>query len=95
MCAAAHEVDFDQQLWDASKAVFQDTAGSEHETLCFLCADGDTQILMARCKSWTAEAPQASVWWVCGCRRAQCLANFGLVDTIDSWWEVVLPIGAI
>ena len=35
------------------------------------------------------------VCWVCGCNRAQCLANFGLEDTIDGWWDVVLPIGAI
>ena len=33
--AAAHEVDFDQQLWDASKAIFQDTGGSDRETLFF------------------------------------------------------------
>ena len=33
--AAAQEVDFDQQLWDASKAIFQDTGGSDHENLFF------------------------------------------------------------
>ena len=27
--------------------------------------------------------------------RAQCLANFGLEDTIHGWWDVVLPITAI
>ena len=32
---------------------------------------------------------------LCGCNRAQCLTHFGLEDTIDGWWEVVLPIGAI
>ena len=31
---------------------------------------------------------------VCGCNRAQCLANLGLEDTVDVWWDVVLPIGA-
>ena len=50
---------------------------------------------MAYCKNWKAEAPQALVSWVCGCNRAQCLANFGLEDTIDGRWDVVLPIGAI
>ena len=35
------------------------------------------------------------VCWVCGCNRAQCLANFGLEDTINGWWDMVLPIGAI
>ena len=57
-------------------------------------ADGKAQILMANCKNWKAEAPQAMVCWVCGCNRAQRLANFGLEDTIDGWWDVVLPIGA-
>ena len=32
---AAQEVDFDQQLWGASKVVFQDTNGSDRETLFF------------------------------------------------------------
>ena len=32
---------------------------------------------------------------MCWCNRAQCLANFGLEDTIDCWWDVVLPIRAI
>ena len=27
--AAAKEVDFDQQLWDAGKVVFQDTSGAD------------------------------------------------------------------
>ena len=31
----AQEVDFDQQLWDASKVVFQDTSGLDRETLFF------------------------------------------------------------
>ena len=61
----------------------------------FLCADGKAQNLMANCKDWKAEAPQAMVCWVCGYNRAQCLANFGLEDTIDRWWDVVLAIGAI
>ena len=82
MYAAAQEVDFNQQLWDTSKAVFQDTGGSDHENLFFLCGNGKAQILMANCNNWKAEAPQASVCWVCGCNRAQCLANFGLEDTI-------------
>ena len=93
--AAAQEVDFEQQLWDASKAVFQDTSGSDRETLFFLCADGKAKIVMANCKNWKAETPQALVCWVCGCNGAQCLTNFGLEDTIDGWWDVVLPIGAI
>ena len=50
---------------------------------------------MAHCKNWKAEAPQALMCWVCGCNRAPCIANFGLEDTIDFWWDVVLPIGAI
>ena len=49
---------------------------------------------MANCNNWKAEAPQAMVSWVCGCNRAQCLANFGSEDTIDGRWDVVLPIGA-
>ena len=32
---------------------------------------------------------------MCGCNRAQCLANFGLEDTFDGLWDVVLPILAI
>ena len=72
-----------------------DTSGSDRETPFFLCADGKAQILMANCKNWKAEAPQALACWVCGCNRAQCLANFGLEDTIDGWWDVVLQIGAI
>ena len=32
---------------------------------------------------------------MCRCNRAQCLADCGLEDTIDGWWDVVLPIGAI
>ena len=35
------------------------------------------------------------VCWVCGRNRADCLANFGFEATIDGWWEVVLPMGAI
>ena len=35
------------------------------------------------------------VCWVWGCNRAQRLANLGLEDTIDRWWDVVIPIGAI
>ena len=50
---------------------------------------------MANCKNWKAEAPQALVCRVCGCNRAQCLANFGLEDTINGWCDVVLPIGVI
>ena len=93
--AATREVDFDQQLWDASKLVFQDTSGADRETLFFLCADGKAQILMANCKNFKAGASQAMVCWVCGHNRADCLANFGLEATIDGWWEVVLPMGAI
>ena len=93
--AAAQEVDFDQQLWDASKVVFQDTSGADRETFFFLCADGKAQILMANCKIFKAKASQAMVCWVCGRNRANCLANFGLAATIDGWWEVVLPMGAI
>ena len=81
--AAAQEVNFDQQLWDAREPVFHDTGGSDRETLFFPCADRKAQILMANCKNRKAEAPQALVCWVCRCNRAQCLANFGLEDTID------------
>ena len=35
-----------------------------------------------------AEAPQASVCWMCGCNMAKCLANFGLEDPIDGRWDV-------
>ena len=35
------------------------------------------------------------VYWVCGRNRPDCLANFALEATIDRWWEVVLPMGAI
>ena len=93
--AAAQEVDLDQQLWDASAAVFQDTGGLDGGTLCFLCADGKAQVLIANCRNWRAEAPRASVCWVCRCNTAQCLTNFGLKDTIDGWWESVLPMEAI
>ena len=50
---------------------------------------------MANCKNFKAEASQAMVCWVCGRNRADRLANFGLEATIDGWWEVVLPMGAI
>ena len=56
---AAQEVDFGQQLWDASKVVFQDTSGADQETLFFLCAGGKAQILMANCKNSKAEVSQA------------------------------------
>ena len=95
MYAAAQEVGFDQQLWDASKVVFQDTSGADREMLFFLSADGKAHILMANCKTFKAEASQAMVCLVCGRNRADCLANFGLEATIDRWWEVVLPMGAI
>ena len=95
MYAAAQEVDFEQQLWDASKVVFQQTSSVDWETLFFLRADGKAQILVANCKNFKAEASQAMVCWVCGRNRADCLANFGLEATIDGWWEVVLPMGAI
>ena len=55
--AATQEMDFDQQLWDASKLVFKVTNSSDRETLFFLCANGKAQILMANCKNWKAEAP--------------------------------------
>ena len=93
--AAAQEVDFHQQLWDASKVVFKDTSGADRETLFFHCADGKAQILMAHCKSFKAEAPRAMVCLVCGRNRQDCLANFGLEAIIDGQWEVVLPMGAI
>ena len=35
LCAVAQEVEFDQQWWDASKAVFQDTGVSEWQTMGF------------------------------------------------------------
>ena len=95
MYAAAPEVDFEQQLWDASKVAFQDTSGADRETSFFLSADCKTQILIANCKNFKAQTSQAMVCWVCGRNRADCLANFGLEATIDGWWEVVLPMGAI
>ena len=96
--AAAQEVDCDQQLWDASKVVFQDTSGADRETFFFLCADGKAQILMANYKNFivtVAAASQTMVCWVSGRNRADCLANFRLEATVDGWWEVVLPMGAI
>ena len=93
--AAAQEVDFDQQLWDASNVVFQDTSGADRETPFFLYADGKAQILMANCKIFKAEASHAMVCWVRDRHRAGCLANFGLEATIDGWWELVPPMGAI
>ena len=95
MYAAAQEVDFDQQLWGASKVVFQNTSGADQETLFFLCADRKAQILMATCKNFKAEASQAMVYWVCGRNLVDCLANFGLEATINGWSEVVLPMRAI
>ena len=93
--AAPQEVDSDQQLWDTRKVVFQDTSGADRETLFFLFDDGKAKFLMANCKNFRAKASQAMVCWVCGRNRAGCLANFGLEATIDGWWEVVLPMGAI
>ena len=93
--AAVQEVDFDQQLRDASGVVFQDTSGADRETLFSLCAHGKAEILMANCKNYKAEASQATVCWVCGRNRVDGLANFCLDTTIDGWWQVVLPMGAI
>ena len=93
--AAAQEVDFEQQLWDASNVVFQDTSRAERETLFFLYAHAKAQILMANCKIFKAEASQAMMCWVRDRNRAGCLANFGLEATIDGWWELVPPMGAI
>ena len=95
MCSAAHEAGFDQQLWDTSKVVFQDTRGSYRETYFFRYADGKAEVLMANCTNLKAGAPQAMVCWLRGCNRAQSLANLELEDTIDGCWYVVLPIGAI
>ena len=95
MYAAAQEVDFDQQLWDASKVVFKDTSGANRETLFFRFADGKAQNLMANRKHFKAEAPRAMVCWVRRRNRPDCLANFGLEVIIDAWWEVVLQMGAI
>ena len=94
MYAAAQEVDFEEQ-WDASEVVFQDTSCANRETLFFLYADCKAQIFTANCKIFKAKVSQAMVCWVCGRNRANCLAEFGLEATIDGWWEVVLPMGAI
>ena len=51
---AAQEVAFDQQLWDANKVIFKFIFGAHRYTLFLRCANGDTQILMANCKSWKA-----------------------------------------
>ena len=88
-------VDFDQQLSNARTVVFQDTAAADWETMLFLRANGKPQISLANCKNWKAEAPQALVCWVCGRNKAKCIVHFGLENTIDGWWEIVLPIGAI
>ena len=37
----------------------------------------------------------ATMFFLCADNRAECIASFGLVNTIDGWWNIVLPIGAI
>ena len=51
----AQEVDFDQELVDASKVTTEDTGGATRQPLFFLCADGKAQILLSGCKNWKAE----------------------------------------
>ena len=91
----AQEVDFDQELVDASKVTTVDAAGATRQPLIFLCADGKAQILLSGCKNRKAESPHAIVCWVCGRNRADCLANFGTKQTIEMMWDATFPISAV
>ena len=42
--AATREVNWDQQLWDASVFIFHDSAAHDRETLFFLCANAKAKI---------------------------------------------------
>ena len=33
--------------------------------------------------------------WVCGRNRANCLANFGTKQTIETMWDATLPISVV
>ena len=65
--AMAQEVDFDQELVDASKVTTVDSAWATQQPLFFLCANGKAQILISGCKNRKAESPHAIVCRVCGC----------------------------
>ena len=93
--ALAQEVDFDQELVDASKVTTVDAAGATRQPLFFLCADGKALILLIGCKNWKAEYPHAIVCLVGGRNRVDCLANFGTKQTMEMMWDDNLPISAV
>ena len=93
--AASQEIDFDDELRKAATISFKDTAGTDRQSLFFLCADGKAQVLMAGCQNWKAESPGATVCWVCMRNRALCLATFGTASAIDGNWEPAVAISAI
>ena len=59
--ALAEEVDFNQELVDASKVTTVDTARATRQPVFFLCADGKAQMLQSGCKNLKAESPHAMV----------------------------------
>ena len=93
--AASQEIDFDDELRKAATVSFKDTAGNDRQSLFFLCADGEAQVLMAGCQNWKAESLGATVCWVCMRNRALCLATFGTASAIDGNWEPAVAISAI
>ena len=93
--ALAEEVDFVRELVDASKVTTVDTAGATRQPLFFLCPKGNAQILLSGCRNSKAESPHAIVCWVCGRNRADCLANLGTKQTIETMWDANLPISAV
>ena len=72
------EVYFDQRLSNASKVVFKDMPGTNHQALLFLY-DAKTQISPASCKNWKAKAPQVCVCWVYVHNRADCFCQFWFI----------------
>ena len=81
--AAFQEMDFDDELRNATTVSFKDTGGNDRQSLFFLCADGKAQVLMAGCQNWKAESLGATVVWVSMRNRALCLATFGTVIATD------------
>ena len=86
---SVQEVDFDQELVDASKVTTVDTARATRQPLFFLCGNGKAQILLSGSKNWKI------VCWVCGRSRANWWANFGARQTIEMMWDANLPINAV
>ena len=88
-------MDYDQQLWDASKVIFKDFSLGGGETLFFLCADGNAQLLITNFKNWKAEAAQGSGCWAWSRNEPECLPKLDLESSIDGCSETLLPIAAI